>query len=816
MSLQLASLVCDGTTPSCSNCVNKNRECRYLAGDDRRKLSLRVAIELLSQRVDQLTQFILDNGLQVPALSEHEEASLRKVLTMIGLPYENLTGRRIQPGSDGHQGDIGDINLMQNENGGPNAPEAAVTNSDSSESQTLNKRSRTEHQETQQPMSSQEAPALNFTCQIPSGGQPSPNSNSSGQIESALGLTDTNAQNTSLPYWDWTNIGGQGQAFNINDASRFSSVPQNSYPNASAHHRSYNDVLIERSPPPSTDDIDDSDSVEELVDQLADRMGTLHIGADGQIRYYGPTSNFTLMDMPSTDPMHIHRSIRNDGQEYLDRLGVGASVPPDLEDHLINLYFTWQDPPFHIVDREMYESGKRKWYEEAQDTPYYSEALRNAIAKALIEIDLDAPCLATAQAMVVTSCHDMGCTRDARGWLYSGMAIRLAFDLALHKDMTAYVAKGIISQAEAEVRRTVFWGAYLVDQVWSFHLGRQFRINMDDVTCGKPGRNLSQPVNRQWTPYVTLSTSPTPMTDYLEEVTGQRVLLCEIMAPLGQNLYGTSGIDPHLLQELNAKTVVELFDWRENIPTALRVDLDDTTTPYLPHVLLMYMHYYQCLIYAHRPWMSRSNIQPQPPQGPGFAHARQICVDAAISIARLLQLYEQRYTLRRMNIQGPAITCSAALLLIFAEISHYGRSQGLNIAQHLGVCFRALDEFGQSWESARRSRVFLTRLQRQWELQARQKRSARRLSKEVSDSSRKRPLTATDFDAHQGNHHAIWQGNTHQQLQSEGINGAPDPDLDMNFDWMLGVNAQTVSRSWATGPYSRLAPSDLMGFLEDV
>lgn len=43
-------------------------------------------------------------------------------------------------------------------------------------------------------------------------------------------------------------------------------------------------------------------------------------------------------------------------------------------------------------------------------------------AKTLLEIELDAPCVATAQAMVVTSCHDMGCTRDARGWLYSGMS----------------------------------------------------------------------------------------------------------------------------------------------------------------------------------------------------------------------------------------------------------------------------------------------------------------------------------------------------------------------------------------------------------
>lgn len=44
------------------------------------------------------------------------------------------------------------------------------------------------------------------------------------------------------------------------------------------------------------------------------------------------------------------------------------------------------------------------------------------------------------------------------------MAIRLAFDLALHIDMSSHVAKGVISSADADLRRTVFWAAYVVDQ----------------------------------------------------------------------------------------------------------------------------------------------------------------------------------------------------------------------------------------------------------------------------------------------------------------------------------------------------------------
>jgi hypothetical protein len=54
--------------------------------------------------------------------------------------------------------------------------------------------------------------------------------------------------------------------------------------------------------------------------------------------------------------------------------------------------------------------------------------------------------------------------RVIRAYAAIGMAIRLAFDLGLHVDMTPYVAKGILTPAEADLRRDVFWAAYINDQ----------------------------------------------------------------------------------------------------------------------------------------------------------------------------------------------------------------------------------------------------------------------------------------------------------------------------------------------------------------
>ena len=196
----------------------------------------------------------------------------------------------------------------------------------------------------------------------------------------------------------------------------------------------------------------DSHRTETLVKQLAVRIGSLHIGPGGQVRYEGPTSNFNLVDMGEPDNLTIHRSVRHDGPEYLKRLDIGKDVPPQFEDHLLNLYFAWQDPAFHVVKRSMFDQAKAISRNEQQDTPYFSEALLNALcslgaafesrhhptfttyprsladffaarAKTLRGIELDAPCVATVQTLIVLSGHDIGCKRDSRGWLYSGSSL---------------------------------------------------------------------------------------------------------------------------------------------------------------------------------------------------------------------------------------------------------------------------------------------------------------------------------------------------------------------------------------------------------
>lgn len=136
------------------------------------------------------------------------------------------------------------------------------------------------------------------------------------------------------------------------------------------------------------------------------------------------------------------------------------------------------------------------------------------------------------------------------------------------------------------------------------------------------------------------------------------------------------------------------------------------------------MQYHQIVIFTHRPWVSKTYLQPQnPKQGPGYLHARRTCIDSATAISHLLRLYEHHYTFRRINNQVVAIIFTAALILIYVTISNTSISSEMSqkdnsrasMAAHLNVCFRALDSLEQSFENAKRTRDFLVNLQRKWQ-----------------------------------------------------------------------------------------------------
>jgi len=121
-----------------------------------------------------------------------------------------------------------------------------------------------------------------------------------------------------------------------------------------------------------------------------------------------------------------------------------------------------------------------------------------------------------------------------------------------------------------------------------------------------------------------------------------------------------------------------------------------------------------------------------------------MCVESATAVARLLHLYEKHYTFRRMNNQVVAIIFSAALMLLFVTVSGSPMSPGkqgdsptyprsADMVAYLNLCFRALDELGQSFDNAKRTRDYLVTLQRRW--QAHMRRSGSATKRQISGAN---------------------------------------------------------------------------------
>ncbi|KAF5004621.1 hypothetical protein FDECE_8896 [Fusarium decemcellulare] len=720
---------CDGTTPACGNCQRKGKDCQYEARPDRRKLSPRVAVELLSARVNQLSQFITDNGLELPNMQPGDGKTLSVILQSLGVKQlqargSNSSSCTADQSEDVLQESILDAQLRKDS--------ASTSNEDMDQLQLL-----------------EDIDSSNGYC-VPD----NPTSFSFGDMEAD-------------------------------------------------------------SP---------SDSEDELVEQLSDRIGTLRIRPGGHIRFFGSTSNFNLLELPGPDGvMNVHhRTVQNDGMKYLELLGVEKEVPPDIEEHLTGLYFAWQDPSSHVIEKGLFEAARIQWH-NGQDTPYYCKSLSNAIcavgaafdaryhpafvtfprslaeffadrAKALLEIELDSPAsVATIQTLIILSAHENGNGRDARGWLYSGMAMRLAFLLGLHQDLSHYVSKGLLPQAEVDLRKVVFWSACVVDHAWSFHIGQPFRFALKDATVTKPLLNGDR--CEQWTPYLKPTSSPAPVTDLTSLVCRYQASLFEAMGPLSTTVYGDMSIPKTTLQQLNAQTVAGLLKWKEDLPLELQVINDDHNASYLPHVLLLHMQYHQAIIYAHRPYMSKSYLQPQPPRGPGAGHARQMCMDSARSIAQLLGAYEARYSLRRMNIHGVGITLSAALLLLFETVCQQPSQEQEEVVRNLGTCFRALDELGSTWESAKRAREFIVRLQRHWDIQYKSNNVSRRSGPRRGRSSGLENAPRTFGGSGMSDVGPLPEAGN---LKSASANDTIDFGLDLDLDWMLTDDLEGISPSWGS------------------
>ncbi|EXJ73598.1 uncharacterized protein A1O5_03360 [Cladophialophora psammophila CBS 110553] len=475
-------------------------------------------------------------------------------------------------------------------------------------------------------------------------------------------------------------------------------------------------------------------SEDTLLDQLSGRMGSLQIAEDGQLRFYGATSNLHILhNGPLSLSRSKFRSPSEQGADLLSGAGVGHFVDESIEDHLLRLYFTWEEPSIHVVDESIFWRERMNCKAAGQVSTLYSEVLTNAMcsvgatltsrtyphlpdplsdffatrSKLLLELEMDAPTLSTVQSLVILSAVEALLTRDARGWLDSGMAVRLAVDLGLHLDPEPYVQAGLISCEEGMIRKIIWSGVFVHDRMWSLYVGRPVALDDKHITVqfsaeeANPGR-----VPRYWSPYDDSEAIDLPsMVDSIDELGVWNVKLCGHMTAIRETLYpdGMTGpTNARQLYQFANQMRDKLLGWQRDLPPSLAVNNLDKKAFYLPHVLQLHMQYHTIMIITFRPFFASAKTLPGLTTGE-ITTGRNHCTNSANFLARLIQTYRRQYSLRRINVQAVHLVFTATLIHVFAACAATDPIRSNSAWKNLEICCQALSELGLAFKSASRA-----------------------------------------------------------------------------------------------------------------
>ncbi|KAF4996337.1 hypothetical protein FDECE_12481 [Fusarium decemcellulare] len=228
-----------------------------------------------------------------------------------------------------------------------------------------------------------------------------------------------------------------------------------------------------------------------MVSALTGLMGRLNIGDDGQLHYFGSQSNYHLINGNlGYDSMESTISLQQQGLAAVECMGKNMPLSMDLQDHLLELYWTWQHPWNYIIHKDSFLRAFRNRMYGRYCTPLLLSAifaiasrfsdsteLRTVAddpntagyaffeqAKILFLYESQAPIVATVQAAALMGMRALSDGQEALGWLYCGNAARMALNLGLNIDCSQWVVSGLITAEEAEVRKVTWWGCFVLDK----------------------------------------------------------------------------------------------------------------------------------------------------------------------------------------------------------------------------------------------------------------------------------------------------------------------------------------------------------------
>ena len=202
---------------------------------------------------------------------------------------------------------------------------------------------------------------------------------------------------------------------------------------------------------------------------------------------------------------------------------------------------------------------------------------------------LSATILINVQAILLLQLYQHNCTERNSAFMLLGCASRMAMALGMHREGTS----GGFDETEREVRKRVWWTAYVFEQNQCAILGRPCAIDDSEVNISYPNELM-------------LDGGVSVPSGYVE----YSVRLAKLMSEIRRKVYATpitSLTRPSGYSKISvaAQFLLDLDTWQNNLPAHLRLDFPSHTPIHRRAVVLLHIQFHHTQALVTRPFILR-------------------------------------------------------------------------------------------------------------------------------------------------------------------------------------------------------------------
>ncbi|TPX18773.1 uncharacterized protein E0L32_011522 [Thyridium curvatum] len=273
--------------------------------------------------------------------------------------------------------------------------------------------------------------------------------------------------------------------------------------------------------------------------------------------------------------------------------------------------------------------------------------------KELVVDCIDQPNMPTVLGLLICGTCLVPYGKQKAGWVYCGMAYRMMVDLGYHLNIPKTTEEGIkfkLSATDIEIRRRVYWGAYISDKYQSLWLGRPPALRESDSNAPREFLDSFDEM-AQWTPYIDPEAPPLSLGSL-----AYQPRTCHALIKSATTSQST-------LLQAKRELSAQLTDWNNEIPAHLRFDPNKDTEIIPPHQLNLHTTYCTLVILIEQAFLNRVHFDFTLDHA-SREDSRKKCIDAAFKIWRLLEAYSKAFTLRHAHYGEFYAAYSAALVIL--------------------------------------------------------------------------------------------------------------------------------------------------------